>query len=504
MDRLVILATLVFALMFFIAREGTRLSKQNAYKIVIALYTFSCCFARLYIPYVNAGGEDSQGGSFGPSGGIWPFYLLSFLLVWIIAVEKSWRIRRPNLVLALLFSAYAAYTLVNPFGISRVHSIIEVIYGLSFAVFIYLFANCFSVKTVINGIFLGLAVTVALHFLLAICYPVLDMEIAVKIFDSDASTRSEERVGAVGTMGHPNVLGTYASYYFTFFLACFLTNFKRRTSIILAGMAFLVIVLSASRSALVSIIMAMIAIVVFYVYRRYKLISMQSFLKAIIPFAILVALLISGPLNFLFSDVENLDEMTTSRLMHYYCGYEIFMDHPLIGVSMNNHLFYLTEHTSAVVFEQVFDMSGIWRPEDYFFVTPIHNIWIIMIVELGLIGYLPIMGFVIYYIATFKRRTRLSRNRYYNILNITGFGIVCCWLVQGSSDWAPLSPHVLNLSLMFFALSLNRHYSKEVHPEFETVESARRRQIAENVEAQQEHEQQEQAQQEPPTTQEPE
>ena len=61
MDRLVILATLVFALMFFIAREGTRLSKQNAYKIVIALYTFSCCFARLYIPYVNAGGEDSQG-----------------------------------------------------------------------------------------------------------------------------------------------------------------------------------------------------------------------------------------------------------------------------------------------------------------------------------------------------------------------------------------------------------------------------------------------------------
>ena len=71
--------------------------------------------------------------------------------------------------------------------------------------------------------------------------------------------------------------------------------------------------------------------------------------------------------------------------------------------------------------------------------------------------------------------------------------------MQGSSDWAPLSPHVLNLSLMFFALSLNRHYSKEVHPEFETVESARRRQIAESAEAQQE-----QAQQEPPTTQEPE
>ena len=165
--------------------------------------------------------------------------------------------------------------------------------------------------------------------------------------------------------------------------------------------------------------------------------------------------------------------------MHYYCGYEIFMDHPIVGVSMNNHLFYLTENTSAAIFEQVFDMTNIWRPEEYFFMTPIHNIWIIMIVELGLLGYLPIMGFVIYYIATFKRRTQLSANRYYNIINITALGIVCCLLIQGSSDWAPLSPQVLNISLMFIALSLNRHYRAEIHPEFESVEQYKRRMKAE-------------------------
>ena len=479
MDRVVILATLGLALLFFICREGTRLTKTRMYEIVIALYTFSCCFARLYIPYINAGGEESQGGSFGPVGGIWTFYVLSFLLLWIIAVEKSWRIRRPKLLLMALFLLYAAYTLVNPYSISRIHTVIEVIYFLSFGIFIYMFANCFSVKTVVNGIFMGLAVTAALHLLLAICYPVLDMDGVVKLFDSDATTRSEERVGAVGTMGHPNVLGTYASYYFTFFIACFLTNFKRRESGILAAMTFIVIVLSASRSALVAAVLALITIVVFYVYRRYKLLSVQSVLKAIIPLGILIALLLTGPLNFLFSDLENLDEMTTSRLMHYYCGYEIFMDHPIVGVSMNNHLFYLTENTSAAIFEQVFDMTNIWRPEEYFFMTPIHNIWIIMIVELGLLGYLPIMGFVIYYIATFKRRTQLSANRYYNIINITALGIVCCLLIQGSSDWAPLSPQVLNISLMFIALSLNRHYRAEIHPEFESVEQYKRRMKAE-------------------------
>ncbi len=488
MDRALILVTIVLVLMFFIGREGYRMTRTRAHEIAIALYTFSCCFARMFIPYVTAGDENSMGGSFGPTGGIWPFYFMSFLLLWIIAVRKSWRIRRPKLILMFILVGYSVYTLLNPYGISRIHSIIEVIYILSFAVFIYLFANSFSVKTVVNGIFMGLAVTAVLHLFLAICYPVLNIESVIKLYDTDATTRSEERVGAVGTMGHPNVLGTYASYYFTFFVACFVTNYKRRNSGLLAGVAFLVIVLSASRSALVAIVMSLITIVVFYVYRRYKLISIQSFLKGIVPLAIIITLLLTGPLNFLFSDVENLDEMTTSRLMHYYCGYEIFLDHPLVGVSMNNHLFYLTENTSAAIFEQVFDMSGIWRPEEYFFITPIHNIWIIMIVELGLIGYLPIMGFVIYYIATFKRRTTLSANRYFNIINITGLGIVACQLTQGSSDWAPLSPQVLNLSLMFIILSLNHYYRAEEYPEFESVEHAKRRMLKEEKEEQQQEE----------------
>ena len=338
----------------------------------------------------------------------------------------------------------------------------------------------------IRGIYIGLACTVVLHFVLAICYPVLGMESVVKIFDSEASTRSEERVGAVGTMGHPNALGTYASYYLTFFAACFITAYKRRPSAIFAGMSFIVIVLTASRSALLASVAAVLAIVVFYIYRRYKLLSFQSILKGIVPLGILIALLISGPLSFLFSDVEDLDEMTISRLMHYYCGYEIFEDHPLVGVGLNAHLTYLGENSSAVIFEQVFDMTDLWQPEEFMFTNPIHNIWIILIDELGIIGFLPILVFVIWYIATFKRRTRLSRNRYYNILNISGLGVMCCWLVQGNSDWAPLTPQVLSLSLMFIALSLNRHYAAEEHPEFETVEEAKRQSCRQEEEAEEE------------------
>ena len=473
MDRILILVTLAFALLFFIMREGNRMTKVRLYEIIIAIYTFSCCFSRLYLPLINLG--DETGGSFGPSLAIWPFYALSVLLIWIVVREKQWRIHRPNIWLLFIFLGYAGYTMLNPYNISRMHTVIEVFYLLSFAVFMYLFANCFTVKNVVNGVFMGLAATVILNFILSICYPVLNMEGVIKMFDSEAATRNDERIGAVATMSHPNVLGTYASYYFTFFAGCFVTAYKRRESGIYAAMAFIVIVLSASRSALMASIGALLAIVVFYIYRRYKLLSFQSILKGIVPMGIIIALLLTGPLSFLFSDVDDLDEMTTSRLMHYYCGYEIFEDHPLVGVGMNTHLVYLVENGSAMMFEQIFDMTDLWQPEEFMFSNPIHNIWIILIDELGLIGFLPVLGFVIWYIATFKRRTRRSNNRYYNILNISGLGVVCCWLVQGNSDWAPLTPQVLSLSLMFIALSLNRHYAAEEHLEFESVEASRRR-----------------------------
>lgn len=473
MDRALILVTVALVLLFFIARNGTRLTRERMYEIIIAIYTFSCCFSRLFLPLFNLGEES--GGSFGPSLAIWPFYALSLLLIWIVARDKQWRIKRPNLWVLLILLAYAGYTLVNPFNAYRMYTIIEVFYILSFAVFMYLFSNSFSISCIVRGIYMGLAVTVILNFMLAICYPVLNMEGMIKVYDSEAATRSDERVGAVATMGHPNVLGTYASYYFTFFVGCFITAYKRQKSLIFTGLSFLVIVMTASRSALMSAIAALLAIVVFYVFRRYRLISFQSILKGIIPLGILIALLLTGPLSFLFSDVEDLDEMTTSRLMHYYCGYEIFDDHPLIGVGLNAHLNYLAENGSAMMFEQFFDMTDIYQPEEFMFSNPIHNIWIILIDELGLIGFLPILGFIIWYIATFKRRTRLSRNRYYNIINISGLGVVCCWLVQGNSDWAPLTPQVLNLSLMFVALSLYYRFAKEEHPDFETVEESKRR-----------------------------
>ena len=79
MDRVLILATLAFALVFFLVRASTRLTKVRLYEIIIAIYTFSCCFTRLYVPVLKAATETE--GSFGASLAVWPFYGLSLVLM---------------------------------------------------------------------------------------------------------------------------------------------------------------------------------------------------------------------------------------------------------------------------------------------------------------------------------------------------------------------------------------------------------------------------------------
>ena len=41
MDRVLIVITLGLALVFFIVREGSRITRVRLYEIIIALYTFS-------------------------------------------------------------------------------------------------------------------------------------------------------------------------------------------------------------------------------------------------------------------------------------------------------------------------------------------------------------------------------------------------------------------------------------------------------------------------------
>ena len=243
-----------------------------------------------------------------------------------------------------------------------------------------------------------------------------------------------------------------------FFLGCIVTNFQRKKSWIFLALCIFAAGLSGSRSALASSLVGAVAIIVLYVFRRYSLLNPKILFRGIIPILALGVILAIGPLRQLFDDAANLNDMAVYRLMHYYCAGEIVQDHPLIGVGINGHLHYLLNHTSLVDFETVFDTTDMWEPEEFMFHNPVHNIWLILLAELGVIGFFPVLAFVIYYFASFKQRIRKSQNKYFHIIACTGLGIMCALLTQGNSDWNPLTQQQLILSLMFLTLSLNKRY----------------------------------------------
>lgn len=471
MDRLAIIVVALIAFIILHLRNFKSKTQEEKCEGVIAFYIFTCCFSRLYLPLITYDAEQ-QYGSLGNSITIWPYFLFSIYLLWHIKIKKGGFTSKPNKIVIGVFLAYTAFTMLNPYNSVVGSSVIAIFFLGTLLIFYYLLANAFSGNTIVRGIYKGVAFTICLQAILCVLYPLLGMEFIIKVFDADAALRggeSEARLQTVGTFGHPNALGVYASYIFMFFLSCVLTKYKFRKSMALLAVSFIVTVFSGSRSALVSSLAGTVVLVIFYLFRRYSLLNPKIFVRGVLPLLIVGIVLAIGPLRQFFDNAENLDDMATARLMHYYCAGEIVQAHPFFGVGLNGHLYYLLNNTSLVDFEQLFDTTNMWQPEEFLFHNPVHNIWLILLAELGIIGFLPILGFVIYYFASFKKRIKRSSNIYYHIMACTGLGIMCTFLVQGNSDWNPLSQQPLIISMMFLCFSLSTRLMQE-HSSVETDE----------------------------------
>ncbi len=454
MDRICIFGALIVGLFYLLLSNRDKLTKEKVSQIIVAMYTFGLCFPRLNVPLYEV--SEVSHGSFGTSFRLYLSSIFILIMLLILAIDKQWKISRPRSVVLLIFAVYSLYTIFNPFNTVLSSTLIALEYLVNTLIFFFLLVQCYDLKTIIEGIYAGFSITVMLHFALAILFPVLGIDAAVTIFNSSAMIRGVERIGTPGTFGHPNTLGAFASYYFIFFFSCVLAKFKTKKSIIFAVLALIVIFLTASRSALVASLIGAIAIVGLYVFRKHKIFSPSTILKGGLPFiAILAVIWFTSPIKTLFTDIENLEEMSYARLMHYYCAGEIISDHPLVGVGLNSHLKYLVDNSALIDIEKTFETADIeiWDPETFMFENPIHNIWLILMCELGAIGTLPIIIYIGRFFYKFKRRIKSYSSVYYHIELSATLGIIVCIIVHGMSDWTPLSQDNLNVSLLFLFLA---------------------------------------------------
>lgn len=457
MDRTVAYMTTLIVLVIWFIRERNNLTYSKCVELLVGIYVFSCSFPRLQTPIYSLP-FGQHWGSFGLTFKILPYIALFPLFIALLATQLQWRITRPNFKVLGAFALFYIYVILNPFNVVTMSSLVPLFFIAVYFCFLKGLNETVSLRTIIYGVYRGFVWITGLNLILSILFPVLGIRAASQIYFATAAVRSIERAGAVGTFSHPNNLAVFMSYVYVFFVACWAVGFKKQTSLKYAIMAIIVVFLSGSRSALAASVFSTVGIIILFKYIHYKFFSSTILLKVVAPVLLVgTLLLLFTPLNnmFLGSDVEG---QVINRSMHYLCGYEIFNDHPVVGVGLNSHLKYLNDNIE-INFNDFFDSTSGWDfNSEFMFAAPIHNSWLIILCETGLIG----LAFCIYYIGRFlykfKPRIRRSKSLFYNIVLITTLGIFLNFIVHGNTDYAPLTVQELNISLLFIFLAANDDY----------------------------------------------
>ena len=192
-----------------------------------------------------------------------------------------------------------------------------------------------------------------------------------------------------GAMNAPNTFGVYCSV--SFILGLHLLKKKKVYYGLLLVVIFSGILASGSRNAfIITAIGSLISI--FFAFKN--LASSKKALYIIIFLALVLLVYNLGFFDSIFSRIENLDRPSgadssedpslQSRLFMIKFGFERFFSRPIFGYGINNAQFLL---------------------EDYFARTYLHNNYIELLVDVGLVG------FVLYYINHVTLIKQLMKNR---------------------------------------------------------------------------------------------
>lgn len=455
---------IIFAVLLYTVKiiANTRhLTFDKWCEIFISFFIFTNCLS-FGLPLIELNSLYVD-GALGTKFRLEVFMIITPIFFVVMARRAQWKfIAIPwYVIFGIVF--FCALNLLNPNNMAVGSTAIAMAEILCYLIFLYIICSCVPAEVIMRGLYEGFVYTTILQALLAICYPIMGINQVVELFREGVSIRALERPGAPGTFSHPNVLGGYMAYIFTFFAACFLTGYRKRKSLFYTLASFFVLIFTFSRSAWLAAICAFVVMILLYITRNGVLFSIKNIFTRILPLLIVITgIFFLTPLKDSIIG-SNMDEMMVARIMHYYCGYETISEHPIIGVGLNAHLEYVRTHIDPRIFA-FFDQLA-WNPEEFLFTNPIHNIHLIFLAELGLVGFLPILYFIIYKFRKIKGILRDNTSVEYRSLELFCIGLLCCLLIHGMSDWAPLNLPLRNIWIFaFFTAAFAKHGRNDVAP----------------------------------------
>ncbi len=451
---LIVISVLVYGIK--ILHNSRHLTFDKWCEIFISFFIFTNC-VNFGLTFFSLDNQYTD-GTFGYMLRLEVFMIIAPIFFIVLSHRHKWQMLPIPWYVVLGIIIFALLNIFNPNNMAVPSTVIAITQLLLYLLFLYIVCSSTSIEVIIRGIYEGFTYTVILESVLTLCYPILGIYQVTELFREGVSIRAEERPGAPGTFAHPNVLGGYISYAITFFTACALYGYKKKKSIVLALLAGFVLFFTFSRSALLASIFAVGIMYLIYNTRNGSIFTVQNIMYRILPLIILtVALIFLTPIKESFVG-SNVNEMFIARLMHFYCAFETIGEHPFIGVGLNAHLEYIRNNINPDIFT-ILNTSS-WRPEEFIFSNPIHNIFLIFLTELGVIGFIPIIVFIIKKFTNIKKQLRREAPANYHIAALFAIGVLCYLLVHGMSDWAPMNAPMRNIWIFAFFIVACAPYNK--------------------------------------------
>lgn len=373
--------------------------------------------------------------------------ILGFIVLILSKLNKTYHKFYPNKKILVSIIVIGAISLINPFN--EVNEGVYVFFSVFFQLYFYccVIINYVDKKDVFLGLYDGLSIVISINFILAICYPILNIDAAAKLFRSSGSfensLRREGYKSAIGVFEHPGNLALYALYSSCYFIVCYLKKYKEKLSLCFFLICLFLIFFTYSRTTY---------IVSFFTYlfmylaslSNKELFSFKLYSKLLIALFFVVIIFVFSPLSTLFFESDS-DEQFLNRFSHWFLGLEIFHVSPWIGVGINSHVYFMSH---ALIVKQ--DLPILW----FLISQPIHSVHFIILAELGIIGLLLFYYFVGRNIQLF-RRVSFRDDKLQYVYNYTCIGILIAFISYGSFGWSPFTKECLGLSFLVYFIAVN-------------------------------------------------
>lgn len=416
------------------------LKKQSAKHLWISFYLISIPLAIEKV----IGSSDSSAVAPGPLGQYYKITIplaLALLLLFRSKIGEVISFKINNWV--TLIGILIIISIFNPYGADSKASIVFAIIFFSHILFYKVMSTIIDGLQLIKGIYHGLFLLCIIQFLLALCFPLLNINAVTTLFHAGGdieATRLGTRPGAIGLFQHPGALSLFVTMSTSFFVSCLMYNYNKKMSLMMIVVNFFTVILTFSRTSYLAFII-LIPILIYVKKNASKdIFSPLNIIKLIAPLALIITYVVFfSPLSetFLNSDA---DQQVGSRELFYKIAYHIFKNSPVIGVGLNSQVAYLQHHPSIVSDVVKSENSPFYRE------NPVHNMHLIILAETGAVGFI---AWVIFIFKNVFLSVKQLKTYYNNILSLTFVGVIFTYCFYGMTGWSGLSATILPFFLFF-------------------------------------------------------